>query len=196
MAVTMRCVQHARDYPSGGQCPDCRDGINYGRMRIGGSSPEIPSKDFSLAHAILQQEDLKLEFVVPMLIWCPMCNKRHIDEGEFATKPHHTHSCQHCGTTWRPAIINTVGVLFLPGFENKPIKEVFHFSIPEDPKGWSLHSCCVSSKFSGDADNFAYTPGYAATYVQQDTGGSIIGFGKNALLAMIDAIRKIEGPLS
>jgi hypothetical protein len=55
----------------------------------------------------------------PMLLHCPMCGGRHIDEGEFATKPHHTHACQHCGHTWRPAIVNTVGVQFLPGFKNE-----------------------------------------------------------------------------
>jgi hypothetical protein len=55
---------------------------------------------------------------IPMLIWCPMCCARHIDEGEFATKPHHTHSCQSCGLTWRPAIVPTVGVQYLPGFKN------------------------------------------------------------------------------
>jgi hypothetical protein len=56
--------------------------------------------------------------VVPMLLWCPICGERHIDEGDFATKPHHTHACQYCGLVWRPAIVNTVGVEFLPGFKN------------------------------------------------------------------------------
>lgn len=55
---------------------------------------------------------------IPMLLHCPMCNARHIDEGEFATKPHHTHACQSCGHCWRPAIVATVGVQFLPGFKN------------------------------------------------------------------------------
>lgn len=60
---------------------------------------------------------------VPMLIWCPMCRERHVDRGDFATKPHHTHSCQRCGLTWRPAIGPTVGVQFLPGFKDeKPPK--------------------------------------------------------------------------
>lgn len=54
-----------------------------------------------------------------MLLWCPECGERHLDEGEFATKPHHTHACQHCGMVWRPAIVFTVGVRFLPGFRNK-----------------------------------------------------------------------------
>lgn len=55
---------------------------------------------------------------IPMRLPCESCGKLHIDEGEFATKPHHTHSCQHCGLTWRPAIVATVGVQFLPGFKN------------------------------------------------------------------------------
>ena len=55
---------------------------------------------------------------VPMILHCPKCGGRHIDEGEFATKPHHTHACQECGVVWRPAIVHTVGVRFLPGFKN------------------------------------------------------------------------------
>lgn len=57
---------------------------------------------------------------VPMLLHCPMCSGRHLDEGEFATRVHHTHACQHCGHCWRPAVVPTVGVQFLPGFKNKP----------------------------------------------------------------------------
>lgn len=56
--------------------------------------------------------------VFPMLLWCPVCGERHIDEGEFATKAHHTHACQNCGMVWRPARVSTVGVKFLPGFKN------------------------------------------------------------------------------
>lgn len=55
---------------------------------------------------------------IPMLLTCPCCGERHVDDGEFATKVHHTHACQHCGTCWRPAIVNTVGVQFLPGFKD------------------------------------------------------------------------------
>ncbi len=54
---------------------------------------------------------------VPMLLWCP-AGHRHVDEGEYATKPHHTHACQTCGIVWRPALVPTVGVQFLPGFKN------------------------------------------------------------------------------
>jgi hypothetical protein len=56
---------------------------------------------------------------IPMLLWCPACGERHIDVGEFATKLHHTHACQGCGMVWRPAIVPTCGVQFLPGFRNE-----------------------------------------------------------------------------
>ncbi len=55
---------------------------------------------------------------IPLILTCPCCGGRHIDEGEFATKSHHTHACQECGMCWRPAIVHTVGVRFLPGFKN------------------------------------------------------------------------------
>lgn len=56
---------------------------------------------------------------IPMILHCPECGGRHIDEGEFAMKKHHTHACQHCGMVWRPAVVPTVGVQFLPGFKNE-----------------------------------------------------------------------------
>lgn len=55
---------------------------------------------------------------IPMRLVCEDCGVLHIDEGEFATKPHHTHACQFCGLVWRPAVVCTVGVQFLPGFKN------------------------------------------------------------------------------
>ncbi len=58
---------------------------------------------------------------IPMLLWCPECSERHIDEGAFATKSHHTHACQGCGHVWRPAVVPTCGVRFLPGFKNGEI---------------------------------------------------------------------------
>lgn len=55
---------------------------------------------------------------IPMLLWCPECGDRHIDRGEFVTKPHETHACQHCGMVWKPAKVPTVGVQFLPGYHD------------------------------------------------------------------------------
>jgi hypothetical protein len=54
----------------------------------------------------------------PMIMNCPDCSARHIDEGDFERKPHHTHACQECGRVWRPAKFNTHGVRFLPGYKN------------------------------------------------------------------------------
>lgn len=59
------------------------------------------------------------EYPIPMLLWCPECGGRHIDEGEFVTRVHHTHACQHCGMVWRPSVEATRGVRFLPGFGGK-----------------------------------------------------------------------------
>ena len=56
---------------------------------------------------------------VPMRLRCPECGHLHIDKGAFATKPHHTHACQNCGEVWRPAVVATVGVRFLPNFKDK-----------------------------------------------------------------------------
>lgn len=56
---------------------------------------------------------------LPQIMSCPACRKRHIDEGEWETRPHHTHACQHCGFVWRPAVEPTVGVRFLPDFKNE-----------------------------------------------------------------------------
>jgi hypothetical protein len=52
---------------------------------------------------------------IPMLLWCPKCSEKHVDEGAYATTPHSTHTCQNCGLLWKPALVPTVGVNFLPG---------------------------------------------------------------------------------
>ncbi len=69
----------------------------------------------------LSKQVAELQKPRPMVLTCPFCGGRHIDEGEFVTKPHHTHACQHCGMVWRPCIEPTVGVQFLPGFKNEQI---------------------------------------------------------------------------
>jgi len=53
---------------------------------------------------------------IALLLTCPACGARHVDDLEGATRVHHTHACQECGTVWRPAVVATVGVRFLPGF--------------------------------------------------------------------------------
>lgn len=58
---------------------------------------------------------------IPITLWCPN-GHRHVDKGAFAVKPHHTHACQTCGITWRPAVVDTVGVQHLPGFKDEEPK--------------------------------------------------------------------------
>lgn len=58
---------------------------------------------------------------IPMRLPCPACSALHVDESDFATRPHHTHACQECGNVRRPAIVDTVGVRFLPGFRNEAL---------------------------------------------------------------------------
>ena len=52
---------------------------------------------------------------IPMRLHCPECTALHVDEGEFATRAHHTHVCQQCGAHFRPCVHPTIGVQFLPG---------------------------------------------------------------------------------
>jgi len=53
---------------------------------------------------------------IPMLLRCPAqdCGSIHLDEDEWAVRPHKTHQCQICGEEWRPANVPTVGVVSLP----------------------------------------------------------------------------------
>lgn len=65
----------------------------------------------------LEPDTVADTFTVPIILHCPICTERHIDEGEFEKKVHHTHACQFCGHVWRPAKVNTHGVRFLPGYK-------------------------------------------------------------------------------
>jgi len=87
------------------------DGMKGTRIEIG-----FEALHEALAAWIVDRHDEP----IPMLLHCPLCNARHVDAGDFATKVHHTHACQSCGHCWRPAIEPTVGVQFLPGFKDEP----------------------------------------------------------------------------
>lgn len=56
---------------------------------------------------------LQPKHTIPMTLWCPKCWTKHVDEGEFSTKPHKTHECRACGLQWRPANVPTCGVDYL-----------------------------------------------------------------------------------
>lgn len=107
-------------------CLLCRGRVDHGFERS--HRGEIPSKaGVELCPIVrdLQGTIASLEALaqnqppVPMILTCPACGARHIDKGEFATtKFHHTHACQKCGLVWRPAVVHTVGVQFLPNFKD------------------------------------------------------------------------------
>jgi hypothetical protein len=56
---------------------------------------------------------------IPMRLVCEKCGTLHVDEGRFAMDAHRDHACQICGAVWRPALVPTVGVRFLPGYKNE-----------------------------------------------------------------------------
>lgn len=107
----------------------CEDGL---LKRVADSSGKMYEKTHLLdvyATAVLSirpralvTPDRAPDTPIPMRLVCPRCGELHIDEGEFATKPHHTHACQGCGEVWRPAVVHTVGVRFLPGFKNDEVE--------------------------------------------------------------------------
>lgn len=78
--------------------------------------------DMNRALALVQKE-LNVAYekpeIIPMLLRCPVCHMRHIDEGELAIKPHKTHACQFCGEHFRVCNEYTAGVRFLPGAKNE-----------------------------------------------------------------------------
>lgn len=79
--------------------------------------------EFASLHREVREliEELKKPVVhppIPMLLRCPCCHERHIDVGEYKTKPHRTHACQTCGENFKPSEEFTVGVHFLPGHKN------------------------------------------------------------------------------
>jgi hypothetical protein len=57
---------------------------------------------------------------IPTMLRCPKCALTHVDEGEWATKPHRAHLCAWCGHEWRPYDYPTVGVLFPPAAPDAP----------------------------------------------------------------------------
>jgi hypothetical protein len=94
----------------------------------------ISERMYSLAQALPPIQSPTPMPPIPMILICPgpaldgrICGRRHVDVGDFATLPHHTHSCQFCGHSWRPAEVDTIGVEFLPRFKNDEDAKVTAF---------------------------------------------------------------------
>jgi rubredoxin len=98
-------------------------GPSRGTERCSECAMAVPLHKVSCSHCPGNADGPPATAPIPLLLTCPVCKARHIDEGAFATKVHHTHACQGCGHVWRPAVPPTVGVRHLPGFKNaKPAK--------------------------------------------------------------------------
>ncbi len=129
IAITRANV--AVDPPEAEACPHCEHGKPIAAMA--GAKYELGRKTAEASCELRFEAERARP--VPMLLTCPVCGTRHVDEGTFATKPHHTHACQSCGTCWRPAIVATVGVRFLPGFKDEKITVTASFATAT-AKGW------------------------------------------------------------
>jgi hypothetical protein len=60
---------------------------------------------------------------IDMLLFCPRCQKQHVDAPEpdkgWDNPPHATHTCKFCGLNWRPSNAITNGVAQIPAQEAK-----------------------------------------------------------------------------
>lgn len=81
--------------------------------------PKLPEEERDVWRNLIDSFAVVNTAAIPVRIPCPECGVFHVDEPPWDTKPHHTHACQQCGNVWRPAVENTVGVRFLPGFKNE-----------------------------------------------------------------------------
>lgn len=61
---------------------------------------------------VWQQAQQALSSMKPkeMFLNCPECGYLHVDEDEWATKPHNTHKCAKCKHEWKPHHYPTVGI--------------------------------------------------------------------------------------
>lgn len=73
---------------------------------------------------------------IDMLLFCPRCNKQHVDapqpEQGWTNPPHATHTCQHCGLLWRPSNENTNGAQSIAVLEAKHTERIAA-SFPAEP---------------------------------------------------------------
>lgn len=80
------------------------------RQIVDAEPPLFDEHGYFPVEAEAQQPEAQAGGAVPLALWCPKCSAPHVDEGEWATRPHKTHQCQSCGHEWRPFPHPTVGV--------------------------------------------------------------------------------------
>lgn len=86
-------------------------------------------------------------------LFCPWCGRQHVDKDEWATRPHHTHQCQHCFK-----LFDTVE--WCTGVETFRTK----YSDANDHR-W-VHRCILLGMLSRPPENRRFT-GYAAQVAEE-----------------------------
>lgn len=82
------------------ECRGFRTGYNHLRSMLAAPQPDH----------IADAGKVVPEGPIPALLYCPECGELHVDEYEWAKRPHKTHQCQSCGCEWRPFSVATVGI--------------------------------------------------------------------------------------
>jgi hypothetical protein len=86
-----------------------REALEIASRWVGDSAPD----DVAIIRAALAEQPSPPPVPIERLE-CPKCQLWHVDEGEWATKPHKTHRCAGCGHEWRPFDYASVGVAEQP----------------------------------------------------------------------------------
>lgn len=88
-------------------------GLEARILRAVKANPKL--RDFLVQNRDLeaQLDQIEAPTPKPMILHCPKCGMKHIDEGEWASvRRHKSHLCMGCGEIWRPFDFHTVGVAF------------------------------------------------------------------------------------
>ncbi len=86
---------------------------------------------------------------LPVLLFCPMCKKQHIDKLEpdgidWRTRPHRKHLYLGCGHVWKPCALHTVGVETLPDEPTPPASPVSQDAPETTVRTKTMRACCPS----------------------------------------------------
>ncbi len=106
---------------------------------------------------------------------CPECGKPHVDRGEWATKPHHTHLCEHCGHKWRVEPY-TFGVE-APAQSDRERAEAFIPALED----------AIHANHAGELDRDVAVPLLAAEFAA--VGGDATKAERERVLALVKSVR-------
>lgn len=56
-----------------------------------------------------------------MILNCPACGARHVEDKKSERAGHAVHDCHFCGVKFQPALVHTMGVKFLTGADGEAV---------------------------------------------------------------------------